>query len=611
MEAQPEITHNISSLKLPMLKTRDYDLWSMRMEQYLTHTDYTLWEVIIHDDSRVLEPPAVAIPDEHLLKFHSINDAKSLWEAIKIRFRGNKESKKMHKTILNQQYENFFASRSEGLDKTYDRFQKFISQLELNSEVISHKDANMKLLKSVPPACNNIALIMRKKPDIETLSMDDLYNNLKVYEAEIKGQSSSGSKSHNVAFVSSKNTSNINETVTIAHDILATGSNEQPSASSYADDVMISFFASQSNTPQLDNEDLEQIDTNDLEEIDLKWNQGNGSDDNERRVVLIETPASTSVVQDALGEYDWSYQAEEGPTDFALMDHSSDSTNLSNSEVQSCSNECLQSFKNLQKQYDQQKEILNRANLEILGYGSQLSENEMPKCEIFEAASDSSVSDIDEDNNQTKDREVRPVWNNARRVNHQNLSKMTHPHPERNFVPTTVATRSRQVLVNAAKQNSATSTSTARPKRKNVTTAGPKAVVNATEGKKETAVKTSAEYQEINGGFVAFGGSPKGGKITAKDFKLIDESQVLLKVPRQNNMYNFDLKNVVPSGDLTCLFGKATIDESNLWYRRLGHINFKTLNKLVRGNLVRGFVSLDKSNKNVVSPKNVIDLINQ
>nr|GEU88755.1 ribonuclease H-like domain-containing protein [Tanacetum cinerariifolium] len=105
MEAQPEITQTISSLKLPMLKTRDYDLWSMRTKQCLTHTDYALWEVIINGDSPVHEPPAIgtvdplktkaqklarknelkaksflllAIPDEHLLKFHSIKDAKSL-----------------------------------------------------------------------------------------------------------------------------------------------------------------------------------------------------------------------------------------------------------------------------------------------------------------------------------------------------------------------------------------------------------------------------------------------------------------------------------------------------------------------------------------------------
>nr|GFB05326.1 hypothetical protein [Tanacetum cinerariifolium] len=100
------------------------------------------------------------------------------------------------------------------------------------------------------------------------------------------------------------------------------------------------------------------------------------------------------------------------------------------------------------------------------------------------------------------------------------------------------------------------------------------------------------DFEEINRGYVAFGGNPKGGKITGKDtkcvvlssdFNLPDENHVLLRVPRENNMYNVDLKNVVPLGDLTCLFANTTLDESNLWHRRLGHINFKTMNKLAKG----------------------------
>nr|GFB19973.1 ribonuclease H-like domain-containing protein [Tanacetum cinerariifolium] len=79
--------------------------------------------------------------------------------------------------------------------------------------------------------------------------------------------------------------------------------------------------------------------------------------------------------------------------------------------------------------------------------------------------------------------------------------------------------------------------------------------------------------------------------VFSSDIKLLDESQVLLRGPRENNMYNVNLKNIIPSGDLTCLFAKATIDESNLWHRRLGHINFKTMNKLVKGNLVRGLLT--------------------
>ncbi|GJV04783.1 putative ribonuclease H-like domain-containing protein [Tanacetum coccineum] len=79
--------------------------------------------------------------------------------------------------------------------------------------------------------------------------------------------------------------------------------------------------------------------------------------------------------------------------------------------------------------------------------------------------------------------------------------------------------------------------------------------------------------------------------VLSPNFKLIDESKVLLRVPRKNNMYSVDLKNIVPKGGLTCLFAKATSDESKLWHRRLGHLNFKTMNKLVKGNLVRGLPS--------------------
>ncbi|GKB49182.1 hypothetical protein Tco_0899935 [Tanacetum coccineum] len=191
----------------------------------------------------------LAIPDEHLLKIHGIKDAKTLWEAIKTRFRGNKKSKKMQKTILKQQYENFAASRSEGLDKTYDRFQKLISKLEMHGEVISQEDANLKLLRSLQSAWNTHTLIIRNKSDLDTLSMDYLYNNLKVYEAEIKGQSSSSSNSQYVAFVSLENTSSTNKAVNTAHGVSTASSQGQASSSTYADDVMLSFFANQSNSP--------------------------------------------------------------------------------------------------------------------------------------------------------------------------------------------------------------------------------------------------------------------------------------------------------------------------------------------------------------------------
>ncbi|GJX64299.1 retrovirus-related pol polyprotein from transposon TNT 1-94 [Tanacetum coccineum] len=166
---------------------------------------------------------------------------------------------------------------------------------------------------------------------------------------------------------------------------------------------------------------------------------------------------------------------------------------------------------------------------------------------------------------------------------------MTHPSPKKNMVPGAVLMRSGLVSLTTAKP---------------LNTVQPRTTVNRN-------MSYLTNYEEIDGGYVAFGGNPKGGKITGKctiktgivsfndtecivlslNFKLTDESQVLLKVPRKNNMYSVDLKNIVPKGGLTCLFAKATSDESKLWHRRLGHINFKTMNKLVKGNLVRGLPS--------------------
>ncbi|GJS38254.1 hypothetical protein Tco_0563297 [Tanacetum coccineum] len=123
-------------------------------------------------------------------------------EAIKSRFGGNEESKKMQKNVLKHQFENFTTTLNKSLDKAYDRFQKLISQLEVHGAPISKEDINQKFLRSLHPSWNQIALIMRNKPNI-----DDLYNNLRVYEDEIKRSSSSTSTSQNLAFISSENTS--------------------------------------------------------------------------------------------------------------------------------------------------------------------------------------------------------------------------------------------------------------------------------------------------------------------------------------------------------------------------------------------------------------------
>ncbi|GKB78277.1 hypothetical protein Tco_0945172, partial [Tanacetum coccineum] len=151
---------------------------------------------------------------------NSIKDAKSLLQAIEKRFGENAATKKTQRNLLKQRYENFTASRSEVLDQTFDRLQKLISQMEIHGESISQEDVHQKFLRSLSPEWNTHTIMWRNKPEIDTLSMDDLYNNLKIYEPEVKGTSSSSSSSNtqNIAFVSSNSISSTNGAVKTAHD---------------------------------------------------------------------------------------------------------------------------------------------------------------------------------------------------------------------------------------------------------------------------------------------------------------------------------------------------------------------------------------------------------
>ncbi|GKA76689.1 hypothetical protein Tco_0783150 [Tanacetum coccineum] len=190
-------THIVAASKVPMLKPGEYELWRMRMKQYIQMIDYSLWEVIVNGNSapktklvkgvetiiapitaeekaqRRLELKArstllMGIPNEHQLKFNSIKDAKSLLQAV----------------------------------------EKSISQ----------EDANQKFLRSLSLEWNTHTIVWRNKPEIDTLSLDDLFNNLKIYEPKVKGTSSINTNTQNIAFVSSNNNSSTNGAVNIAHD---------------------------------------------------------------------------------------------------------------------------------------------------------------------------------------------------------------------------------------------------------------------------------------------------------------------------------------------------------------------------------------------------------
>nr|GEY81336.1 hypothetical protein [Tanacetum cinerariifolium] len=228
----------VFAAKLPILNPNEFDLWKMRIEQYFLMTDYSLWEVIINGDSPVpiivvegtVQPAAIlsvdqklarrnelkahgtllmALPQKYQLKFNSHKDAKTLMEAIAKRFRGNTETKK------------------------------------------------------------------RNKANLEEHSLDDLFNILRIYKAEVKHSSSLGNPTQNIAFVLSSNTNSTTDSVSAATSVSAVCAqlhvSSYPNINSLSNAVIFLFFASQSTSPQLDNEDLKQIDGNDLKEIDLRW----------------------------------------------------------------------------------------------------------------------------------------------------------------------------------------------------------------------------------------------------------------------------------------------------------------------------------------------------
>ncbi|GJT19937.1 ribonuclease H-like domain-containing protein [Tanacetum coccineum] len=368
----------------------------------------------------------MGIPNEHQLKFNSIKDAKLLLEAVEKRFGGNAATKKTQRNLLKQQYENFTAPSSEMLDQTFDRFQKLVSQLELLDEKLSQEDVNQKLLRSLSPEWNTHAVVWRNKAELETMSMDDLYNNLKVYEPEVKGMSSSSSSTQNMAFVSSSNnnTSSSNEAVNAAHGVTTASTQVNTAYSTNIDNlsdaVICSFFASQPNSPQLAHEDLQQIHPDDIEEMDLRWqmamltmrarrflkntrrkltingnetigfdkskvecynyhkrghfarecraprNQDNKNKESSRRSVHVETSTSIALVScDGLGGYDWSDQAEEGPN-YALMAYSSSSSDSEVSNDSNCSKSCMETVKLLKSQNDQLLRDLEKSSLMVL-----------------------------------------------------------------------------------------------------------------------------------------------------------------------------------------------------------------------------------------------------
>nr|GEU99095.1 putative ribonuclease H-like domain-containing protein [Tanacetum cinerariifolium] len=557
----------VAAAKLPILNPNVFNRWNIRIEQYFLMKNYSLWEVILNGDSppptkivdgvvQIVAPTTaeqrlakknklkargtllMALLDKHQLKFNIHKDSKSLMEAIE-------------------------KTSSESLDQIHDRLQKLISQLEILSETISQEDINWKFLRSLP----SDVFVASPKAKVSTL----------------------------------------------------------PNVDSLSDVVIYSFFA---------------------KEMDLKWQmvmltmrarrspRDNRNKEATRRTVLVEVSTSN-----------------------ALVSQCSLSSSGSDNEVALCSKVCSKAYATLQTHYENLTVEYRKSQLNVISYKTELHSQEFDNRVTEKHENDSElvanvinvksrepktskdkskthrpdapiiedwISDSEDETkieSVPKQREPSFVKSTKHvKTSRESVKKIKHNKQVENLRPNNqksrVLTRSRLVSLNAA-----------RP----VTTAGnpqqalqDKGVIDSGCSRHMTRnISFLSEFEEIDEGYVEFGGNSKGGKISGKgkiktgkldfddvyfvkelkfnlcnilqmcdkknsvlftdtecvvwssDYKMPDENHVLLRVPRENNMHNFDLKNIVPSGvvarnqpnDIACI--KENLNAGKVWKETL------------------------------------------
>nr|GEV64641.1 ribonuclease H-like domain-containing protein [Tanacetum cinerariifolium] len=548
-----------------------------------------------------------------------------------------------------------------------------------------------------------------KARDLEDQSIDDMFNSLKIYEAEVKSSSSTSSTTQNIAFVSSQNTDSTNESVSAVASVSAASAKVPvyafPNVDTLSNAVIYSFFASQSNSPELDNDDLKQIDADDLEEIHLKlqmamltmrarrWNAttARGKGTLQESAGHLKTQEGMLLWRLKGGMYQWrllclmhwfrSVMVLEAMIK-AFRQRKNQPTMPSwhsplqvlpilimRRRVSYCSSSL---YKNI---YAPKPDLVFldaptmnetvptafNVKLSPTKPDKDLSQSNRPTAPIIEGW----VFDL-EDDYEGEPMTAQKAPSFVQTIEHVKTLRpsdktVEHPisadHLRTDFPKSKghrnnknrkacfmLLTRSKLVPLTAARPVTATVPHYNMIRPRPTKTIGykphspPRRTFNHRSSPpasnfppKVTTLKTpkgNPQHALKDKGVIDSKGKIRTGKldfdgvyfvkelkfnlfsvsrmcdkknsvlfteteciVLSPEFKLPDENQVLLRVPRENNMYNVDLKNIVPFGDLTFLFSKATLDESNLWHRRLGHINFKTMNKLVKGNLVRGLPS--------------------
>nr|GEU30645.1 hypothetical protein [Tanacetum cinerariifolium] len=554
------------------------------------------------------------------VKFNSHKDAKTLMEAIEKRFGGNTETKKVQKTLLKQHYENFTGSSSESLDKIHDKLQKLVRQLKIHG----------------------------------------------IYEAEVKHSSSTGTTTQNLAFVSLSNPDSTTESVSVAASVSSICAkmpvSSLPNVDSLSNTVIYSFFTSHSSSPQLDNKDLKQIDIDDIKEMDTRWQMAmltmrarrflqnirrnlganrptsmrfdmskveylnchkkghfsqecrspkdskrNGAAEPQRRTVPVDTSTSNALLSSTKPEQDLSHKTR--PTTPIIEDWVFDSEDESETKALHIVPSFVQSIEQVKYPRHSVQHVKTTIPVDTLMPANPMPINPSKRRNRKACFVCKSVDHLIKDCDYHAKKMAQPTSRNHEHRVSVVVPKIKVTQPRH---ANSIFTKSKSSIRRHLTHSSSLKASNSLPRDIAVKAPMDKGVTDSGCSRHMTwNMSYLSDFEELNGGYVAFGGNLKGGKIFGKgkiktckldfhnvyfvkelkfnlfsvlqicdkknrviftdteclilspDFKLPDESQVLLRVPRENNMYNVILENIVPSWLHMDLFGPAFVKSLN------------------------------------------------
>nr|GEV95570.1 ribonuclease H-like domain-containing protein [Tanacetum cinerariifolium] len=668
-------TQVVSAAKLPILSPNEFDLFKMRIEQYFLMTDYSLWEVILNGDS----PTPIRVVDGvlqlvALLRLNTCSSFESL-DQIHDRLQKLISQLEILRVSLSQEEINLNQSNSPQLDN--DDLKKInvddtddLEEMDLKWQVaICHRKGHFARECRSPKDTrrNGAAEPQRRNITVETFTSNALVSQC------------DGVGSYDWSFQAEEEPTNY---ALMAFSSLSSSSDNEFSPSPIYDRYQLGNGYHVVPPPYTG--------TFMQSKPDLVFN-------NAPTKVETDHPAFNVKLSPSKPNHDLSHTNR--PSAPIIKDWVSDSEDASETKAP----QNVPSFDQSTKQVKSPRPSVQHVETSIpaatpkpaspkpTSNGKHRNRKACFMCKSL----DHLIKDCDY---HEKKMAQPTAKNHAHKGNHKQYAQMKFSNPQRHAVPASILTQSMLVPINVVPINAVRPVSTDVPKVKVTRPRQPKPIitkpnlptrrlinhnpspkasnspprgtavkalmVNAAKGNPQHALKDKRvidsgcsrhmtgnmsylfDFEELNGGYVAFGGNPKGGKIFRKrkirtgkldfddvyfvkeltfnlfsvsqmcdkknsvlftnteclvlspDFKLPDESQVLLRVPRKSNMYKVNLKNIVPSRDLTCLFAKATLDKSNLWHRRLGYINFKTMNKLVKCNFVRGLPTKVFENNN-------------